>query len=85
VDHSKQCFNLPSIEKESMAALGVECIPPTKENTKTSHEVEVMFNSHSWSLKKAESQFHDKGVLIRMTCTKCGAEKIAILQEDPEK
>jgi hypothetical protein len=61
-----------------------ECIPPTKENTRTSEEVEKMFNSHLWKLERAESQYKDKGVLIRMTCTKCGAKKIAILSEDYE-
>jgi hypothetical protein len=66
------------------AVTGPVCVPPTKENTKTSHDVEVMFNSHAWRLLKAESQYQDKGVLIRMTCNRCGAEKIAILQQDPD-
>jgi hypothetical protein len=61
-----------------------KCVPPTKENTKTTHEVEVMFNSHNWKLLKAESQYGNKGVLIRMVCQDCGADKIAILAEDPE-
>jgi hypothetical protein len=59
-----------------------ECIPPIKENTKTSQEVERMFNSHLWKLERAESQYGEKGVLIRMTCTRCGAKKVAILSED---
>jgi hypothetical protein len=59
-----------------------ECIPPTKENAKTSADVERMFNSHAWTLHKAESQARGQGVLIRMSCAKCGAQKIAILQED---
>lgn len=61
-----------------------ECIPPTKENVKTSQDVERMFNSHSWTLYKAESQARGHGVLIRMSCIKCGANKIAILQEEEE-
>jgi hypothetical protein len=59
-----------------------ECIPPTKENAKTSEDVERMFNSHQWKLSKAESQYNSKGVLIRMTCERCGAKKAAILMED---
>jgi hypothetical protein len=62
-----------------------ECIPPTKENTKTSRDVETMFNSHSWDLKRAEPAYDNRGVLIRMSCRRCGAEKVAILEEDPEK
>jgi hypothetical protein len=59
-----------------------ECIPPTRENTKTSIDVERMFNSHVWKLEKAESQYGEKGVFIRMNCTRCGAKKVAILSED---
>jgi len=58
------------------------CIPPTPNNAKTSEEVERMFNSHDWVLHRAESQSGGKGVLIRMTCRRCDANKIAILQED---
>jgi hypothetical protein len=59
-----------------------ECIPPTKENAKTSQDVERMFNSHAWRLSKAQSQFDNKGVMVTMTCDRCGAKKAAILMED---
>ncbi|MHB1907316.1 MAG: hypothetical protein ACYCQJ_00440 [Nitrososphaerales archaeon] len=62
-----------------------ECIAPTKQNTKTSADVEEMFNSHSWTLHKAEPQSDGKGVLIRMSCKRCGANKVAILQEGDEE
>jgi hypothetical protein len=61
-----------------------ECIPPLKENIRTSRDVEVMFNSHIWKLDRAKAQDGDTGVLIRMTCDRCGADKIAILKEDNE-
>src|SRR5487761_1758616 len=59
-----------------------ECIPPIRENMRTSAEVERMFNSHLWKLDKAETQPGGSGVLIRMSCTRCRADKIAILQQD---
>ncbi|MDH2901427.1 MAG: hypothetical protein PXY39_10695 [archaeon] len=59
-----------------------ECIPPTRENMKTSADVERMFNSHLWKLDKAETQPGGSGVLIRMSCPRCGADKVAILQQD---
>jgi hypothetical protein len=59
-----------------------QCIPPTKENSRTAFDVERMFNSHQWQLLKAESQLDDTGVLIRMSCSRCNAQKVAILQTD---
>jgi hypothetical protein len=58
------------------------CIAPTRENSKTSQDVELMFNSHVWELAKSEPQYSNKGVLIRMNCSKCGARKVAILESD---
>jgi hypothetical protein len=69
------------VQKEILSPTD-ECIPPTPDNVKTSEEVERMFNSHDWSLHKAESQLGGKGVLIRMSCKRCDAQKVAILQED---
>jgi hypothetical protein len=69
-------------EEQIVTYSKIECIPPTAENSKTSSDVEKMFNSHMWKLHKAESQPNGTGVLIRMSCTRCGADKIAILRED---
>jgi hypothetical protein len=56
------------------------CIAPIQANAKTAEEAEAMFNSHVWELVKTEPQYSNKGVLIRMDCSKCGAHKIAILE-----
>jgi hypothetical protein len=59
-----------------------QCIPPTPENSRSSAAVEKMFNSHYWRLLRAEAQNGGNGVLIRMYCERCGANKIAILEEN---
>lgn len=59
-----------------------ECIPPTPQNSQTATEVEAMFNSHLWKLEKAQAQSNGNGILIRMNCARCGADKVAILKED---